>query len=77
MLHGSMELTRSMACGILPDQGSNQCLLDCEADSKHWTTREAPGLVFKIQFEVSSSVESSLNFPRAEWPLLDGWMDDG
>ena len=40
------ELGCSVACGVSPDQGSNQCPLYCKVDSEPLITREAPFRVF-------------------------------
>ena len=38
--------SRSAACGIFPDQGSNPCPLHCQADSQPLRHQGSPGLLF-------------------------------
>ena len=42
------ELSRSAACGILPDQGSNPCPLHWQANSQQLHHQGSPGWIFKI-----------------------------
>ena len=41
--------SRSAACGILPDQGSNPCPMHWQADSQPLRHQGSPGSVFLIQ----------------------------
>ena len=41
-------LSCPLACGIFPDQGLNLCPLHCKVILNHWTTKEAPFIVFYI-----------------------------
>ena len=48
-------LSCSTACGILPDQGLNPCLLHWRQILSHWTTREVQCLnILKRKFYLSS-----------------------
>ena len=42
-------LSCSIACGIVPGQGSNQCPLHCKANSNHWTASKALLKHFKLK----------------------------
>ena len=55
MAHGP---SRSMACGILPDQGSNPCPLHWQADSQPLRHQGSPQMFFKtITTEKNVTVE--------------------
>ena len=62
--------SRSAACGILPDQGPNPCLLHWQADSQPLRHQGSPYLVILICISLMiSDVEHLLMFLLAIWML--------
>ena len=50
------QLLRGMACGILPDQGSNPCPLHWQADSQPLCHQGSPILIFLIHLELGFNI---------------------
>ena len=63
VLHG---LSCSLVCGVFPNQGSNPCLLHCQADSLPLSHRESPRLS-QFCFFLDEKTEVQIIFPRGSF----------
>ena len=62
--------SRSAACGILPDQGSNPCPLQRQADSQPLHHQGSPAYVTLFQTKLSSYWGQKIyNWPLIMWEL--------
>ena len=67
--------SRSAACGILPDQGSNPCPLHWQADSQPLHHQGSPTITFYEGFWIgSSAISHSRNWIRSLAKMKTTWM---
>ena len=70
--------SRSAACGIFPDQGSNPCPLHLQADSQPLRHQGSPLLVFILLFNpLSLSVSGTWDLLLTNGMWQEGWNVHG